>query len=423
VPPVAFRNQLKRLGAFGVSVVVSTLVGLIAIPTVIALAGADVWGVLAVAQSIALLLGVLVSFGWGTTGPALVASLPAAERPQFFGDSLVSRLYLFGAALPLVAVVAFLTAGDNVLLTAFACVAYLMPFLGAAWFFVGDGQPLRLLLLDTVPVAVGTLVGLAALYATGEILAYLTCQFVFNVVSVAVSARRILRRTAVPVVLDLHLGRALRRLGGQRHGVITAATSSLYVNTPLIVLSALAPQGVPVYALADRFFKYGLTVLGPVVQVLQGSIPHPDPQIRDARVRATARFAPLGGLIVAGAAAVAIPPASRLFSFGEIAIDYHLSVPVALIFGGVATSQAIGLACLIPIGRGRSLATSTVLGALLGIPLILLGATQSGAVGVAWAVALSEIAVATYQLLVVAAALRDRPSPAREGPEPSSHTR
>jgi hypothetical protein len=385
----------------------STLVGLAAIPTIIATVGAGVWGVIALGQSLAFLLGVLVSFGWGTTGPATVAAMRPAERPQMFMDSFVSRSYLFIAALPFVAAIALLTASSEPGIVAMACVTYLVPFLGGAWYFVGEGAPRRLFLLDTVPIAAGTLIGLVALVVTRDVYAFLSCQLLLNGLAVALSVRAVVKGGQRTVVVDRHPGRAIRRLGGQRHGVITAATSSLYVNTPLLVLSITAPAGIPLYALADRFFKYGLTALGPVIQVLQGSIPDPDPVVRNARVRLTARFAPLAGVLVAGIAALLMPWAGRILSSGEIGIGFSMSIPMSIVFGGVAVSQAIGLACLIPIGQGRALVSSTVIGAIVGIPLILLGSVHAGAVGVAWAVAASEVVVASYQLVVVWRHLRE----------------
>lgn len=375
--------------------------GLIAIPVVIATVGATVWGVIALGQSLALLLGVVVSFGWGTTGPAVVAGLPPDERPQMFMNSFVSRLYLFLAALLVVILITFLTSSVSSSIVALACTTYLIPFLGAAWYFIGDGQPRKLFFMDTIPIASGTVLGLGALLVTQDAHAYLLCQLLMNCLAVVVSLRTVTTGGPSPVVVDAHPGRAIRRLSGQRHGVITAATSSLYVNTPLIVLSFAAPAGIPLYALADRFFKYGLTALGPVIQVLQGSIPNPDALIRNRRIQLTARYAPLAGLLSAVVAASLMPWAGDVLSSGQIRITFAMSTPMAVVFGSVAVSQAIGLACLIPIGKGQSLVASTVLGAVLGTPLILVGAYTHGAVGVAWAVAVSELVVATYQLIVV----------------------
>ena len=391
----------RRLGAFGASVVITTLVGVLAIPIVITHAGSETWGVIALGQAAALLFGVLVSFGWGTVGPAMVAGTPARERPQMFLDSLVSRIYLFAVAAPLAVLTVWLIARISPSVAVLACMAYLVPFLGGSWFFVGDARPGRLLVFDTLPVTLGTVFGLAGLILTGNVYVYLSIQLVMNLVAVVASGLLIRNKSVSVPRFDFSVGRAFRRLGGQRHGVITAATSSLYVNTPLLVIGAVIPGGVALYAMAEKFFKYGLTAVGPVVQVLQGSIADPDRNRQDSRVRIAARLAPFGAALSALVMALCIPWASRLLSQGKIEVGFDLSVPMGVVFGAVAVSQVVGLACLIPIGEGKALAVSTVLGAAIGIPLIITGALTVGVSGVAWAVAVSELAVAAYQLRVV----------------------
>lgn len=401
-------RHARRLGGFAASVGITTLVGVFAIPVVIAYAGQETWGIIAVGQSIALLFGVLVSFGWGTIGPAMVAGMPAAGRPQMFFDSLVSRLYLFLLAFPLVLLTVVLVASDDIGVSFTAGVTYLVPFLGASWYFVGDGRPGRLLVFDTLPGTVGTVLGLVGLMLTGNVYVYLFSQMALNLAGVCASALLIRRSAATRPRIDPNLRRAAARLAGQRHGVITAATSSLYVNTPLLVISTVIPAARPLYAMADKFFRYGLTAVGPVVQVLQGSIADPDRTVQDRRIRSAALLAPFVSIAGAAVMALCIPWASRLLSQGAIAVDFSLAIPMGVVFGAVTISQIVGLACLIPIGEGKALASSTVLGAAIGIPLIVAGALTIGVEGVAWAVAVSEIAVAAYQLVVVRRYFRRR---------------
>ncbi|MDQ6733870.1 MAG: hypothetical protein M3Z35_07095, partial [Nitrospirota bacterium] len=398
----AVPELIGRLAGFATSIAFTTVVGLFAIPILVNTAGAETWAVIALAQSIALLWGVAVSFGWGTTGPAMVAGMPPSDRPQMYMDSVVSRAYLFAMTLPLTMLVVSLVVHHDRMLTALACVAYVLPFLGGAWFFVGDAQPRRLFLFDTLPQSLGVVAGLIGLVLTRNMFVFVMALMVFNTWTVITTAFQISVRAPDRPLLDLRFKAAMLRLSGQRHGVITAATSSLYVNTPLIAVSAIIPGGLAVYAMGDKFFRYSLTALGPVIQVLQGWIPDPVRSTRDRRIRRTMRIAPLAGLVGGVAIAVFAPWAAALLSGGRIVLGYVLTVPFGTIFFGVAISQMVGLACLIPIGRGASLVKSTALGAFLGIPMILIGAFVWGVVGVAWAVAVSEVVVALYQLRILA---------------------
>jgi hypothetical protein len=60
--------------------------------------------------------------------------------------------------------------------------------------------------------------------------------------------------------------------------VITAATGSLYVNLPLIVISAWLPLQLDLYTMIDRIFRYSVTAFSPVLQFIQGWIPEGGPE-------------------------------------------------------------------------------------------------------------------------------------------------
>ena len=124
---------LHRFGGFAVSLVFSTLVNLLAIPFVIFTLGKGIWGELALAQATAALFGILVAYGWGTVGAAMVASLPVYERPQMYLDSLVSRSYLFLFAAPVMFLAVLAISRVDPIVAAVAAVAFLLPFLGASW--------------------------------------------------------------------------------------------------------------------------------------------------------------------------------------------------------------------------------------------------------------------------------------------------
>jgi O-antigen/teichoic acid export membrane protein len=89
--------------------------------------------------------------------------------------------------------------------------------------------------------------------------------------------------------------------------------------------------------------------------------------------------------------------AAAILSAHRIDFTLALSVPFGVIFAAVAVTQVVGLACLVQLRATRALARSTLVGAISGVPLIVLGAVSFGATGVAWALAISELAVLVYQ--------------------------
>jgi O-antigen/teichoic acid export membrane protein len=396
----AIMAALLRLGTFALTVGAGTIVGLLAIPVITRVVGADAWAVQVLVQSQATLFGVLVAFGWGTTGPGLVASTPEEQRPQLFLDSLVTRCYLLLIAAPLMILLMTLLRPAEAVFVSVASVAYLLPFVGASWYFVGEGRPLRLFLCDALPQLVGTVVGLVVLVVTRNFTLMVVTQLIFNIAAVSVSALVVLRRKP-GLVANFAARNSLRQMSKQRHGVVTAATGSFYVNLPMLVVSAFIPNQLDSYAIADRLFRFAVTAFSPVLQFVQGWIPEGGSEFITHRIRRAAQFAPVLGLVGGIGLAVMGPFAAQILVQAPTDFGFVLSSPVGVSFAAVAVSQVIGLACLVAIGRARDLALSTVIGAVLGTPLIVVGAFTFGVGGVIWGMAISELAVALFQIRVL----------------------
>jgi O-antigen/teichoic acid export membrane protein len=398
---------LHRFGGFAVSLVFSTLVNLLAIPFVISTLGKGIWGELALAQATAALFGILVAYGWGTVGAAMVASLPVYERPQMYLDSLVSRSYLFLFAAPVMFLAVLVISRVDPIVAAVAAVAYLLPFLGASWYFVGQAKPWQLLVFDVLPQGLGVVTGVVLMMFMPHAYTFVGSLLFFNLLAVILGATGALRsRPSQPLKRNLALVPAMRRLRDQRHGVIAAGTGSLNSNLPLLVVNQVVQAALPQYAMADKLFRFAVAGFGPVLQVIQGWIPEAGVSASRNRIRVVARLAPAAGLLAGVVLAALTPWASSAFSGGSINIGLELSAPFGVILAGVIVAQIVGLACLIPLGKGAALAKSTAIGAALNVPLMILLGFAFGAPGVAWAVGLAELVVASYQLLVVGTTLR-----------------
>lgn len=390
-----------RLGSFVLTTGMSSLASLMTIFVIIPIAGGYQWGVQSSIQSTAGLFGVLVAFGWGTTGAAEAAAMPARDRPNWYAGSLVSRIYLFCIAYPIMVLVLTLLNRDFFGLVAVGSAAYLLPYLGASWYFVGEARPARLFRFDALPQTIGMILSIGTMVFTHSLVATISTQLVLNFMVPVISAIVILRRSGQDVHLDWSLRHAAQRLIGQRHSVATAATSSLYVSTPMLVLNAIHPAAMPLYAMGDKLFRFGLTAFAPVLQFVQGWIPEAGPENISHRIKQAARLTPL--ISVFGSACVfALGPwAARILSSNNVDFGFDLSLPFASVFLAVSITQVLGLACLVELHRTRALATSTILGALAGVPMIAAGAWFFGAHGVAWALCISELVVLIYQVHII----------------------
>ena len=392
---------LSRMASFAGTTGFVAVISLATTWVVLRVVGSTEWGVLAAIQSAAGLFGVFVAFGWATTGAAEVASLKAENRAQWYAGSLVTRLYLGIVAYPVMVVVMGALNPSHLALVIVGSAAYLLPSLGASWFFVGEANPRRLFLYDVLPQALGLLASVPVVLSTQNLVLAVTTQLAFNLAAVWLSARQILRRGTERVCVDFTMKPAFARLGGQRHAMTTATTSALYVSTPMLIINALVPTGLARYGMGDRLFRVALTCFAPIVQFIQGWIPEGGPETVRHRVVLALRLAPVASIVGSVGIYLLGPWAVEVLSSGQVPFGNDLSLPFAVTFFFVSLSQVIGLACLVPLGRVRVLATSTVLGAGAGVPLLVAGAVVAGIHGVAWALAISECVVAVYQLCVV----------------------
>lgn len=406
----AIFGALLRLGTFAITVGAGTIVGLLAIPVITGVVGADAWAVQVLVQTLSALFGVVVAFGWGTVGPGLVASEQRERRPQLFLDSLVTRFYLFVLTAPVMILLMSLLRPDETTFVTVASAAYLVPFVGASWYFVGEGKPLRLFLFDALPQLLGTIAGLGVLMLSRNLTLLVVTQLVFNLLAVVISSIVIFRNVD-GLQPNFSFRNSLSQMARQRHGVITAATGSFYVNLPMLVVNVVIPTELATYAIADRLFRFAVTAYSPVLQFVQGWIPEAGAQSTNHRVKRASQAAPLLGLLGGAVLAAAGPTAAHILVRESTAFSYSLSVPVGASFAAVAVSQIIGLACLVPIGKAKELATSTIVGAVLGTPLILLGSLTFGVVGVVWGMAISEMAVSIYQFHTLRRSMAKRSEP------------
>lgn len=371
------------------------VVGLISASVFVASAGSYDWGVLASIQSAAALFGVLVGFGWGTTGAAEVARMPHASRSQWFADSFTARAYLLLAAYPLMALTMWALNPSHLDLVLVGSLAYLLPNMGASWYYIGESSPSRLFLYDVLPQTCGVLASVAAMLSTHSLVVAVSVQLVFNLVAPVLGWIVLVARSSAKP--DWSLRGALSRLPEQRHPVITAATSALYVSAPMLILNAVAPTTLASYAMGERLFRIAVTVFSPVLQFVQGWIPEGGPTHVIHRMKMTLRLTPWIGVLGAVCIWALGPYAIFLISTGKVQFGHDLSLPFAVVFLAVSASQILGLACLIQLGRARDLARSTVAGAIAGVPLLIAGASIWGVTGVVWALVVSEVVVLVYQ--------------------------
>lgn len=397
----------KRLGGFGSSVVLMAAVTAASIPVVISHAGPEAWASISVSQSIAAMAAVLVAFGWGITGPSAIAGTPSDRRGSSYANATASRAWLFLLVAPATFALVWARTDKYQAPGLMAACAVILPALGAAWFYVGERRPWRLFVFDTLPRAAGTAVGGLLVMQTGSILCFTVSQAAGAATAAVAGLVDITRRHSTHGA-SLGVLASFRRLRDQAGGVVTAATAAAYGSLPLIVVASLVPSATAAYALADKLMKFALTALSPVFQIAQGYVPSPAPAEQRRRARSVTAAALVVGGLAGGIYALLAPWGAALFSAHAVIVPRQITWPLGIALGAIAVSAVIGSACLMAFGAVRQVALSTVLGAVIGIPCIIVSGHIFGIAGIAWSTAGSEVLVAAYQVKQLCSILETR---------------
>ena len=390
-----------RTVLFGTPVAINALVGIATIPAILSVAGGLIWNSIIVAQGVGGIASVAGAFGWGATGPTMVATSTALGRRQLYAESLVARIYL---SLPIIFVLLLGLAISTGLspVTVIAALSAYVPGLSATWYFTGESKPMRLLMLDTLPKTTSTAVGLLTMLAFENVLLLVALQLLGALVAVVLSAFMILRRTfdtnSSRIEVAWHPATIWLTLRTQLAGVTTTLTSSLYVNAPPILANAFGPAVAIPFNLGYKLFRYVLMGLLPLNQVMQGWVPS-NKRLVEPRVRLGARVTFAAAAFAGIMSWIIMPPLGSWMSAAKIELEYGMAGFFGLGIFSVVLSQYTGLTVLMMMRLRKQVALSTLLGAAVGLPGIVVGGTYFGASGAAAALGVAETAVLGAQIL------------------------
>lgn len=399
------RRGVGRVGAFTLSTLLSGLTSIVSIPFIIASAGDQAWGAVAVGQSLGAIFGVFTLLGWAQNGPTLVARSDSKERGRMYMESLSIRMLALCCSLPFVYVVTLVLGVSDLVSVVMLAVAYAAMNLGGSWFYIGEAAPKQLLVIDTLPRVASIAIGTAIAFETQDIRGYAVSVLVGVFVSVVWAAVDVRSRHHAKFDL-VPPRRVISVLAGQRHGLLTGVLSSVYLAAPVLFVQAFAPGALPQIALIDRVKQQAMTVARPLSQTLQGWTPHNAHDETRRRVRLALKLALLvgtGGAIVFISLAA---PVANLLGAGDVAVEFSVSTAYAVAFGANVISLICGVSCLLPLGKERFVTLSAMLGVVVLIVGIWPLTLSLGALGVAVAVAVAQSAVALFQVIFVVRTLR-----------------
>ncbi len=406
-------QRTRGLGLFGLSVVLNGGVSLISIPVIVAMVGAGPWASMATGQSIGASFGVLIIFGWGLTGPVTIAMAGAGSRPKIFLDSLFARGVLLVPLLGIQAAVTFAIVPQEKLVAFLAGVAMMLAGASANWYFTGESRPDRFLLLDTVPRVAGTLVGVALVAVTGELLFFALAQLAGAIVALVVSASVIFRGSRLDIRAAAHWPTITRSLRDQRHGVVATAVFAAYTPAVLALIAVLVPALLPLFVLADRIGRFVAMAVSPLLQVFQGWVPSASGAELVRRIKISGWVALATAVVAGGAYTAALPSFSDLLTHGQVVFGASATIAFGLNMTMSILSPYLTNVGLMTVGKVRAVAVSVVAGVVVSLVGLVVVVTVDGPALTFWALVVGNLVMTIWQFTVLTRALRRAPeSPA-----------
>ena len=390
-----------------VAAVFSTLMGmagtLLSLPLVARGTSAAEWGSFGVAQVTGSILGSCLAFSWPILGITLSARAAVENLPALNGRALRERVVLLVALLPPVVLV--LHALMDVYLWEGVAVAVgtgIMIGLSNSWLFLGRGDSRGQLLFEAVPALGGALAAGACVLVTRDVWTYGLMLGLARLASLA-------GQTRFGYGYDLDRTHHVDELSlRDRFGVaLTQIAGSAYASAPVLIAGAmLDPVGRAAYVGADKVYKPCTSLLGAVLNPVQGWVSAASPEDRGARTRsALVAFAALGA---AGGAAIAFlgRPAAHLLFGGQPVPGPGVFVWLGVAFFVVGLSSWSGRLLLVPSGLHRVLLPSVLASLVVGVVGMVGLGRLYGTNGIAAGFAASTVVVVLGHLLGYAVARR-----------------
>jgi len=387
------RPPIGRVVQFYGLTAATAVAPLVALPAITSSAGAAGFAAVVLGQTLGAAAAVVVLMGWGLVGAHVVAVRrdSPAELQEVYWTSLVTRLAVSVVVLPAVAVVAFLVAPQEPAVVALMAVGSAVVGLTSAWYFVGLGRSGLVAVYETLPQVGISVLGSVALWAGMPLVGFPLLTLAANVLAVVLA------------FLRLRGDRATRRVPGLR-----ATAASLREQAPLIVSSlatyawtgfavtlvaTVAPASLALFAALYRVQLLGRALLFPFKNALQSWVSGSSGADRAGRTRTAILVTGAAGALVAVSMTVLTPLLDGVVFSGTIEVGVGQAAAMASSLVVVSLSLGFSAYVLIPAGLTRVVVTSTVTGAVVGVPLLLLGARVGGAVGASLAILATEVLV------------------------------
>ncbi|MBX3067304.1 MAG: polysaccharide biosynthesis protein [Cryobacterium sp.] len=382
----------RRILGFAGIPFVSLLIPFLFLPILARVAGAEAWLAIAIGQSIGGFFALFVALGYNTVGPTEVAKLPPGQRPALLLASLPARAILLLPCIAVSLVLALLISPAGFRAEAgLMSIAMLLAGMSSAWFMIGDGRPVQIMLFELVPRLLATIVASGLLLFLGQVIWYPIALIVAATIGTGWYDLRVLalrsdnRGPRLPVFATIK-----QNVSAMLIEVVGGAYNSLAVT--FVSLTASSPQAAN-YVSGDKLYRIGQYSDSALGNALQGWVVEAgSAKFRERAKKSILLHLVLGALGLLGFAILGPWLTSMLFG-SKVSMDEPTSIGFGVAVLGVAIATALGRITLVGLGKRLEYLIAVGGAAVVGVPAILVLAKLFGAAGGAWGLAASEIAL------------------------------
>lgn len=401
------RSVAVRIGSLGSSTTAVALSSVVALPVLISQLGLSVWGNLAFAQSLGLMIATFANWGYQSFGQKQVAAKPRDIQVKVLFEATQVRVLLVALLYSGCCVFLFVFKQANFLALVACAGGYLISGLSNMWYFQGTDTTSRAVWLEAIPKIAAMWLAIGSLFISQSFEVFGIVFLIFSVLSSIISLSYLLGLSTALRAARTCL-KAWSTIKRTWMGASASAASLVYMAFPTVLIGVIAPSALATYALLDRLIRFASLGLSPITASLQSWV------LIDragSKIETTIRKSGLITLVYASTVGIGFTFSMNLASL--IFADFTKIIPAPLVILAAATiSASVSTQVLGPafLGSQQNLKyqfAAASAGALAWIAIGPLGIIYFSGLGAQSALALAEFTVLFVQAIRVASIRRN----------------
>ncbi len=400
-------RRVMGQGLYLAPMAMQAFVTLYSIPVMVRALGENSWGQIATGQSVGLFAGTLLTMGWGITGPAMIANART-------DDEKTSILYIsfYTKALMLVPVGLVSALITEAVVSHDVWLAVLGAWTTAAygfvttWFFVGNADPIGLILFDALPRNVLSLVAWVLVAYGLPVWAGLVIQLVATIGTAPITNFAVRRTLGRPSRAYMR-SRFWPVMTEQMAPVSTGIVLALFGASPLVVANLVHVVPLAPLAIADKLGKQLTTGFTPVGNILlarssarHSALPEAERRLRKHVIPDFFALLVMTVLIIAAAIVIA-PLLISVLGASRIDVPWSLIVIYGCATGIAVQGAVMSPLCLAFVDRVRAGRDAALVGSVAGILAMAALGIPFGAIGIACGVLAGCVLIVGAQTFIL----------------------